>query len=382
MTTITDQHAIDLLHDLVATPSVSAGEHEAVLLLVKRMSALGYRAHIDHAGNAVGVIGSNAPDATEIMLLGHIDTVPGHIPVRIEDGTLWGRGSVDAKGPLCAFAIAAASTTLPENTRLVVIGAVGEETPSSPGAAHVRDHYRPNACIIGEPSGWERFAIGYKGRLLAHAACTQDAGHTAGPHGSVAERALAWHHHIVAHINEWNRGHDGLFDTIQPNLHRINTTSDGLHDTARLTLGLRLPAWIDPHELEREIRAASPDIDLVFEGHANAHRDPRTGPLPSALSAAIGSLGGRPTATVKTGTSDMNTVAAAFGCPIVAYGPGDSTLDHTPHERLDLPEYLRAIAVLRAALPDLAQTFSASCSGPSAASSRRRLPETPGRSNG
>ncbi|UYV12873.1 MAG: [LysW]-lysine hydrolase [Phycisphaera sp.] len=364
MTPITDQQAIDLLHDLVAMPSVSGDEAQTVALLVDRMSALGYRAHIDDAGNAVGTIGSTDADAIEIMLLGHIDTVPGHIPVRIEDGILWGRGSVDAKGPLCAFTIAAATATITDNTRLVVIGAAGEETPSSPGATLVRDQYRPHACLIGEPSGWERFAIGYKGRLLAHAVFTQDAGHSAGPHGSVAERAIAWHRDIAAHINEWNQGHEGLFDTIQTNLQSMNTESDGLHDTAHLTLGLRLPTWTNPYDLERNVRAASPGIELRFEGHAVAHRGPRTGPLPSTLSAAIGSLGGRPTATVKTGTSDMNTVAAAFDCPIVAYGPGDSTLDHTPHERLDLPEYLRTIAVLRAALPDLAEMLTPSRSAP------------------
>ncbi len=364
MSTITDQHAIDLVHDLVATPSSSGSESDAVAMLVDRMSSLGYRARIDEAGNALGVIGSEDPSATEIMLLGHIDTVPGHIPVQIEDGTLWGRGSVDAKGPLCAFTVAAATSTIPDNTRLVVIGAVGEETPTSPGASYVRDRYKPHACLIGEPSGWERFAIGYKGRLLVHATLTQDAGHSAGPYGSVAERAIAWHREIVSHIDGWNRGHDGLFDTIQTNLQNINTQSDGLHDTAHLTLGLRLPTWIDPHDAERDIRAAASDVDLRFEGHATAHRGPRTGPLPSALSSAIGSLGGRPTATVKTGTSDMNTVAAAFDCPIVAYGPGDSTLDHTPHERLDLPEYLRAIAVLRAAIPDLAGALSPERSAP------------------
>lgn len=364
MNAITDKHAIALVHELVATPSVSGSEADAVALLVDRMSTLGYHAHIDEAGNAVGVLGSNDPNATEIMLLGHIDTVPGHIPVRIADGTLWGRGSVDAKGPLCAFTIAAASATIPDSTRLVVIGAVGEETPSSPGATHVRDRYKPHACLIGEPSGWERFAIGYKGRLLAHAAFTQDAGHSAGPHGSVAECAIAWHREIASHIDAWNQGHEGLFDTIQSNLQNINTQSDGLHDIARLTLGLRLPNWADPDDLEGRIRAVSPNADLRFEGHANAHRGPRTGPLPSALSAAVGSLGGRPTATVKTGTSDMNTVAAAFDCPIVAYGPGDSTLDHTPHERLDLPEYLRAIAVLRDAIPDLALALSPARSAP------------------
>ena len=40
------------------------------------------------------------------MLLGHIDTVPGRVPVRREGGRLYGRGAVDAKGPLACFVAA------------------------------------------------------------------------------------------------------------------------------------------------------------------------------------------------------------------------------------------------------------------------------------
>jgi LysW-gamma-L-lysine carboxypeptidase len=370
----TEQAAIALLRDLVATPSVSGDEHAAVLLLVQRMEAMGLRTHIDEAGNAVGIVGSDGPDAAEVLLLGHIDTVAGQIPVRVEDGVLWGRGSVDAKGPLCAFVAAAATADLPANMRVVVVGAVGEETPTSPGATLVRDRYRPHACIIGEPSGWDRFCIGYKGRLLVHATFVQDCGHTAGPVGSVAERALGWHRRVVAHIQEWNLGREGVFDTIQPSLQRFNTSSDGLEDAAHLTLGLRLPTWIEPDELERHLRQIRCDGALRFEGHAPAHRGTRSDALAGAISCAIGSLGGRPTATVKTGTSDMNTVARALSCPILAYGPGDSTLDHTPNERLDLVEYLRSIGVLRLALPELALDLSSPSEtpAPSAASCPRR----------
>jgi LysW-gamma-L-lysine carboxypeptidase len=33
-------------------------------------------------------------------------------------------------------------------------------------------------------------------------------------------------------------------------------------------------------------------------------------------------------------------------CPAVAYGPGDSDLDHTPQEHILISEYQRAIRVL------------------------------------
>ena len=46
----------------------------------------------------------------------------------------------------------------------------------------------------------------------------------------------------------------------------------------------------------------------------------------------------------------MNVVGPAWNCPIVAYGPGDSRLDHTSNEHLDLAEYRQAIAILSRAL--------------------------------
>jgi [amino group carrier protein]-lysine/ornithine hydrolase len=62
----------------------------------------------------------------------------------------------------------------------------------------------------------------------------------------------------------------------------------------------------------------------------------------------------RPGFGLKTGTSDMNVVGPAWRCPILAYGPGDSALDHTPHEHLSLDEYWQAILVLEGALRGLA----------------------------
>jgi LysW-gamma-L-lysine carboxypeptidase len=42
----------------------------------------------------------------------------------------------------------------------------------------------------------------------------------------------------------------------------------------------------------------------------------------------------------------MNLYATAWDCPMVTYGPGDSSLDHTPTERLSLDEFDRSIAVV------------------------------------
>jgi LysW-gamma-L-lysine carboxypeptidase len=73
-----------------------------------------------------------------------------------------------------------------------------------------------------------------------------------------------------------------------------------------------------------------------------------------ALLRAIRGEGGRPRFKLKTGTSDMNIVGPAWGCPIVAYGPGDSSLDHTPQEHIEIDEFLRSIDVLERVLRTLA----------------------------
>src|SRR5689334_18589318 len=100
--------AVELVRGLVAIPSLSRQEAAASKWLVDQMRAAGYdRAFVDEAGNAVGELGDPSAART-IVLLGHIDTVPGNIPVRIDDGLLYGRGSVDAKGPLATFTAGAA----------------------------------------------------------------------------------------------------------------------------------------------------------------------------------------------------------------------------------------------------------------------------------
>jgi len=78
-------------------------------------------------------------------------------------------------------------------------------------------------------------------------------------------------------------------------------------------------------------------------------------PLVRAMLKGIRSAGGKPTFKKKTGTSDMCVVGPVWGCPIVAYGPGDSRLDHTPNEHLSLEEYGRAIDALTVALKSLVE---------------------------
>ena len=424
------EEAVEVLRGLVAIPSLSHHEQEASTWLAQQMLDAGYdRAFVDAAGNAVGEMGP-ADAARTVILLGHIDTVPGNIPVRIEPApggdVLYGRGSVDAKGPLATFAASVArvgSAWAHENkVRLVVVGAVEEEAASSKGARFIRDRFdgaqepQPVACIIGEPSHWTRVTLGYKGRLLVEMEASQPMAHTAGPDAGVATVAVDFWNWLSDYVAQFNAGREKAFDQLLPSLRRLATFSDdAMHDHAVAGAGIRLPLDFDADRFAAEMYAwaaertgqaegengkegegeaaeaanaqhppisnlQSPNlpisivpefpteatfrgplttITLRFSSYEPAWRGDRSNPLVRSFLAALKEVA--PTEklgfVLKTGTSDMNVVGPAWGCPIVAYGPGDSSLDHTPHEHVPLDDYWRAVLVLEAALRTLAQSI-------------------------
>jgi [amino group carrier protein]-lysine/ornithine hydrolase len=144
----------------------------------------------------------------------------------------------------------------------------------------------------------------------------------------------------------YNADRPRMFDQVLPTLRRMSSGSDGFFETATLNLGLRLPPGLAPMDVDAVLRALASDAELVLNEGVAAYRGDKNTPLVRAFLAAIRQVGGQPTFSVKSGTSDMNIVAPLWTTPILAYGPGDSTLDHTPNEHILLPEYQRAIEVL------------------------------------
>ncbi len=100
--------------------------------------------------------------------------------------------------------------------------------------------------------------------------------------------------------------------------------------------------------------ASGAKINFTFSGAEIAHKSSKATSLVRAFLRGVRDAGGDPRFVIKTGTSDMNVVAPGWpDTPIVAYGPGDSSLDHTPEEHIELEDYVRAIGVLRTVLGQL-----------------------------
>ncbi|GAB4505494.1 MAG: [LysW]-lysine hydrolase [Anaerolineales bacterium] len=341
----------DTLIELVRRYSPSGSEGEAVEWLVERMKSLGYaEAFVDGAGNAVGVMG-NGP--RQVVLLGHIDTVPGQIKVEQIGNFLYGRGAVDAKGPLACFVDAVARVGAVEGWQFVVIGAVEEERDSD-GARYLVDKYRPDFLIVGEPNHWERVALGYKGSAWAEVTVRREQSHTASGEETAAEAAVRLWEAIRERAAAFNQGRERLFDRLLLTLRVIEAGEESFAQWARLRVGTRLPLEVPPETWYAWLEEIAVGAEVARVGYAvPAWVCEKNSPLVRALLSGIRRQGGSPSFVYKTGTADLNIVAPLWGCPAVVYGPGDSALDHTPDEHISLEEYRKAVDVLTEALKRL-----------------------------
>jgi LysW-gamma-L-lysine carboxypeptidase len=342
---------VAFLEKMLQIYSPSREEASISAFLVEEMKSMGFEAYQDRVNNAIGILGNGSKT---IVLLGHMDTVRGQIPVEIKDGKLYGRGAVDAKGPLASFVCAA--RRLKEEVaslgkQIVVIGAVEEEAATSRGAQQaVADFHVPQFCVIGEPSSWNAVTLGYKGRLLLDYELAMSSKHTAAPGKLVCELAVDFWNEIKTWCDGFNQG-KGAFETLDPSIRSFNSENDGFSEAARLKIGFRLPTNFSKEDFKTFLTdRAGPSARISFAGGEEAVRRDKTNPLVRAFLAAIREVGGQPKFKVKTGTADMNVVSPFWKCPMVAYGPGDSALDHTPEEHIEISEYCKAIDVLESML--------------------------------
>ena len=201
--------AIELLKQLIATPSVSRDEEAAADVMETFMDRWG----LPHGreGNNLWV---GCPDWNDqrptIMLNAHIDTVK---PVAswtrdpfkplIEDGRLYGLGSNDCGGGLVA--LLQAYRIMKDRQRsynLLYVVSAEEEISGKDGFSRVLPLLPPvDVAIVGEPTGMQP-AIAEKGLMVidgyaygtsGHAARNEEGEPPAGTHEDERHRDRGWH---------------------------------------------------------------------------------------------------------------------------------------------------------------------------------------------
>lgn len=354
---------VNLLRKLVSISSVSGREEKAVDFLVREAKKLNFdKIKKDKAGNFICIRGRGKK---QILLIGHIDTVGGDIPVVIKNNKLYGRGTVDAKGALAAFIIAVHNLKNINDKQIIIIGAV-EEEGASKGAKYILNKYKPDYIIVGEPSGWSNVTIGYKGGFRFDYIDKSPLTHYASGNKSITQEAVEFIANLNTYLNKIGGptpdfsdykvggyrigGSTSNFGRPILEVRSINTSHNGIQEKVVAQLNIRIPLGFDIKELERflkkyPIKIKERTLPAVAEKNNNLVR---------CFLRAIRSYHGKPKFLKKTGTSDFNIFSYHWSkVPIVVYGPGNSKLDHTPHEHIDLNEYMESIAILINVLANL-----------------------------
>lgn len=327
------------LEDLVRIPSPTGEEHKALDRFADEARDLGFELSRHEVGNVLARQGSGD---VHVLLAGHVDTVPGQIPVRREDGVLHGRGAVDAKGPLASFLHGAADP--PPGLTVTVAALVGEEGRSR-GCRHLlSEGVSADHVVVGEPSGADGVAVAYRGDREVELTVEREGVHPAHPDPNAAGV-------LVPTLAELQDLAGPGFDELGVHVRSLDAGEDGNASRARARVSLRFP--------DDETWTAAASVLDRFPGRVDVLEEvppvrvDRTAPVVTALVGAIRGRGVRPRLVRKTGTCDMNLLQEVSGS-ICAYGPGDSALDHAPDERVPVEAVETAVAVIDDALRTLA----------------------------
>lgn len=351
---------LELLQRMVEIYSPTGQESEIAGLLVEQMTKRGLSARIDEAGNAIGEWGKGPV----FLLCGHMDTVPGDLPIRIDGNKLFGRGAVDAKPALAAM-LSAAEMLITEEfpAKLIVVGAVDEEGNSGGIKYLLEREINVNYAVFGEPSGVDNITIAYKGSLHLKFTCRTEGGHSSSPwlSRSAVEEALdVWRELQTIHFPEEKP--ESKFHSLTSALKEIHggISSSTIPSYCELHTDFRLPPAVSAERLlikTKEIvetlvsNHEGVQIQVEVEDSNEPYEADPDSLLVRGLSWAMRDILKKPATLLrKTGTGDMNLFGVAQKVPVVTYGPGDSRLDHTSMENINFDEYRNSIKILRQGL--------------------------------
>lgn len=361
------KYAVNFLAQMLRIYSPTGEEGELASFLQSEMKKLGFKVRTDGAGNVIGEIGKDRPVT---LLCGHMDTVPGRIPVRRVGNRLFGRGAVDAKGPLAAMILGAAEFARRKKSgKVIVAGVVQEEGVSKGIKALLSSGVRADYAVFGEPSSAGKITVGYRGRAEIKITCRSTGGHAGAPWmfmSAIEEAHQIWSN-IKGHHFKGQRM-DKRFYTVSTCLTRIKGGEAGnvVPTICEMIIDVRIPPQLTSKSVLKEIRQILTNYEtrtgleasMIVEDYMDPFESSADSPLVRAFRQAIRDEMKRPAKLIKkTGASDMNLFGTRYKIPIIAYGPGNSILEHTLNEYADIPEFLTGTRVIRRALENLSESF-------------------------
>ncbi len=364
---------VALAQDLIRRPSVTPADAGAMDVLQAALTGLGFVCRRMRFGDIENLYARRGTEGPNLCFAGHTDVVPvgdagawsrPPFEARIEDGVLYGRGAVDMKSAIAAFAAAASHfdpATVPGSLSFLITG--DEEGVAEHGTGPVVEQLRAEGeridhCVLGEPSSAAQLGdllkIGRRGSLNAWITVEGRQGHVAYPRQAANP--------IPVLIRLLARLQDRVLDEGYPrfpasNLEvttidvgnpatnviparaagRLNIRFNPAHDGANLT------AWLE-EERSRAAEGFEGSVTLETRLTGNAFIT-EPGPFVEVCQRAVEDVTGRtPELSTTGGISDARFIRSV--CPVLELGLVGATM-HMVDERAPVAEITELTAIYR-----------------------------------
>jgi len=318
---------VSLAAELLAIPS-STGTEGAVVDFVSRwLVARGWNMSLQEVtrGRANIWATRGGGGGGGVTFSTHLDTVPPHIPPRLDGERLYGRGSSDAKGIAAAMLVAADKLVKSGEKRIDLLFVVGEEKGSDGARAANNLAATSRFLINGEPTE-SKLASGAKGSLRVIVRTTGKEAHSAYPQlGSSAIEPLL---QLLPKIHELELPSDPVLGETTVNIGLIQggTAGNIIPAHAEAELMFRLVGDVEPiRAMVRKWARAKARVE--FGSHIPAQK--------------FRTLDGFEVAPVAY-TSDI-PLLSKWGEPLL-FGPGSIHVAHTPDEYIETNALRKSVA--------------------------------------
>jgi succinyl-diaminopimelate desuccinylase len=377
---------IDLTRELIRKPSVTPADAGAMDVVQRTLAGLGFACRRMKFGEIENLYARYGTARPNLCFAGHTDVVPvgdtaawsqDAFAGEVVDGVLIGRGAVDMKSAIAAFAAAAAkaiaagqvtgslSFLITGDEEGVALDGTKRVVEALAAEGEVLDH-----CVVGEPTSSETFGdmikVGRRGSINADIEVTGVQGHVAYPHRAANPVPVLIG--LLAALQA--RGLDTGYPEFQPSnleVTRIdvpNTATNVIPGVARARLNIRfnpshtgaeLAAWIAAEaELAAEGTPCQVTVTPQISGEAFLTAP---GPFTDLVAAAVAEVTGRaPELSTTGGTSDARFIRAL--CPVVELGLVGRTM-HQVDERAPVAEIQMLQAVYERLIARYFEAFAA-----------------------
>ena len=334
------QEAVELLRQLIATPSVSREEHAAADILANTIHSYGIDCQRE-ANNIWSIAEGYDPDRPTLLLNAHIDTVKPvatwkrdpFLPT-LEDGILYGLGSNDCGGGLTTLLQVFRHLSLHRQSyNLIYLATAEEEVSGADGARRVLPLLPTvDVAIVGEPTGMQP-AIAERGLMVIDMTSRGKSGHAARGEGVNA---------IYTMLDDLTWLRDYRFERESPllgptrmNVTMVNagTQHNVIPDTCRAVIDVRTNEFYDNEAVFRFIREHVSSEVSARSFHLRSSHIPKSHPLIQRCIAMGMKPFGSPT------LSDQSLMSF----PSFKLGPGESSRSHTADEFILVSEMENAI---------------------------------------